>query len=223
MIPAVKRLLCGVLAVILLLSCSSLSEVNIQLGDIISFGHYEQDNDSSNCAEPIEWRVLANGNGLATLISVKALDCIPFHAKREPVTWDACTLRKWLNEDFLNAAFTEEERAQLAVANVPAGDNPEYPTDSGKDTQDRAYLLNIDEAEQFFTSNEDRVCDLTAYASARGAKTNDAGACWWWLRSPGDETHDAADVNFNGSVYCGGFGVNFRFNAVRPVIVLRLS
>ena len=218
-----KRLLYVLLALILMLGCCALSEGRVRPGEIISFGRFEQDNDMSNGAEEIEWRVLACENGLATLISVKALDCIPFHAKREPVTWDACTLRKWLNEDFLNAAFTEEERAQLAVANVPAGDNPEYPTDSGKDTQDRAYLLSIDEAEQFFTSNEDRVCDLTAYASARGAKTNDAGACWWWLRSPGDETHDAADVNFNGSVYCGGFGVNFRFNAVRPVIVLRLS
>ena len=159
----------------------------------------------------------------ALLIAEKPVCDRSYHNKWEDITWEQCDLRKWLNEDFLNAAFTEEERAQLAVANVPAGDNPEYPTDSGKDTQDRAYLLSIDEAEQFFTSNEDRVCDLTAYASARGAKTNDAGACWWWLRSPGDETHDAADVNFNGSVYCGGFGVNFRFNAVRPVIVLRLS
>ena len=218
-----KRLLHGVLAVILLLSYSALSEENVRLGDIISFGHYEQDNDISSGAEPIEWRVLANGNGHATLISVKALDCKPFNTKREPVTWETCTLRKWLNEDFLYAAFTEEERAELAVVNVPADINPEYSIDSGKDTQDRAYLLSINEAEQFFTSDEDRVCDTTAYASAQGAKTNDIGACWWWLRSPGDETHDAADVNFDGSIYYGGYGANFSFCAVRPVIVLRLS
>lgn len=138
-----KRLLYGVLAVTLLLCCGALSEENIQPGDSISFGRYEQDNDPSNGAEPIEWRVLANENGLATLISVKALECKPFNAKREPVTWDACTLRTWLNEDFLNTAFTEEERAALAAVHLPAGDNPEYPTDSGKDTQDKAYLLSM--------------------------------------------------------------------------------
>ena len=218
-----KRLWCGALAVILLLCCGSLCEENVQPGDIISFGHYEQDNDPSGGAEPIEWRVLAHENGLATLISVKALDCRPFNAKREPVTWETCSLRKWLNGDFLCAAFTEEERAELAVVNVPAGINPEHATDSGKDTRDRAYLLSVDEAEQFFASDEDRVCGPTAFASARGAKASGTGACWWWLRSPGDESHDAADVNFDGSVYYAGCGVNFSFSAVRPVIVLRLS
>ena len=218
-----KRLLYSVLAVILLLSYSALSEKIKQPGDIISFGHYEQDNDTSSGAEPIEWRVLANGNGLAMLISMKALDCKPFNTKREPVTWDACTLRKWLNEDFLNTAFTEEKRAKHAVVNVPAGNNPDYSTYAGKDTQDRVYLLSIDEVEQYFASDEDRICAPTVYATVHGAKMNSAGACWWWLRSPGDETHDAADVNYDGSIYCGGFGVNFSFTAVRPVIVLRLS
>ena len=218
-----KRLLYGVLAAMLLLSCGALSEKSVQPGDIISFGRCEQDNDASNGAEPIEWRVLASEDGLATLISVKALDCITFNAKREPVTWESCTLREWLNEDFLNAAFTQEERAALAVVNVPAGVNPKYSTDFGGDTQDRVYLLSIDEAERFFTSDEDRVCGTSAYASARGARTNDTGACWWWLRSPGDETHDAANVNFDGSVYYAGYGVSFSFCAVRPVIVLRLS
>ena len=218
-----KRLLYSVLAVILLLSYSTLSEKIKQPGDIIFFGHYEQDNDTSSGAEPIEWRVLANGNGLAMLISMKALDCKPFNTKREPVTWDACTLRKWLNEDFLNTAFTEEERAKLAVVSVPAGNNPDYSTYAGKDTQDRVYLLSIDEVEQYFASDEDRICAPTVYATVHGAKMNSAGACWWWLRSPGDETHDAADVNYDGSIYFGGFGVNFSFTAVRPVIVLRLS
>ena len=218
-----KRLLYVLLALILMLGCCALSEGRVRPGEIISFGRFEQDNDMSNGAEEIEWRVLACENGLATLISVKALARVPFNEKREPVVWENCTLRRWLNEDFLNGAFTEEEQSKLAAVELPAGRNPAYPTDPGSGTRDRVWLLSIEEAERLFASDEDRVCHPTAYASARGAKTNDAGACWWWLRSPGDETHDAADVNFNGSVYYAGYGANFFFCAVRPVIVLKLS
>ncbi len=39
---------------------------------------------------------------------------------------------------------------------------------------------------------------------------------WWWLRSPGNNTNNAANVNNNGRVNENGNNVNNDNNSVRP-------
>lgn len=46
---------------------------NAEVGDIFKFGSYEQDNDTSNGKEDIEWLVLEVKDGKALLISKYAL------------------------------------------------------------------------------------------------------------------------------------------------------
>ena len=43
-----------------------------------------------------------------------------------------------------------------------------------------------------------------------------ARAGWWWLRSPGNNQNNAANVNTDGSVNRNGNNVNNDNNAVRP-------
>ena len=78
---------------------------NSKVGDIVYFGTYEQDNDTSNGKEDIEWLVLAKKGNRILVISDKALDRQPYNSSRTRVTWETCTLRKWLNNDFINAAL----------------------------------------------------------------------------------------------------------------------
>lgn len=144
------------------------------VGDIIVFGTYEQDNDTSNGKENIEWLVLAKENNRILVISDKALDCHPYNSSRTIVTWETCTLRKWLNNDFINAAFYAEERAKIPTVTVSADKNPEYDTNPGNATKDRVFLLSIVEAEKYFTSAEARECILTEYAISNGAWTSDS-------------------------------------------------
>lgn len=106
---------------------------------------------------------------------------------------------------------------------VTADKNPKYDTDPGNDTQDKVFLLSIDEVNRFFASDDARVCMPTKTAVANGAYTNAAGACLWWLRSPGFNTDIAAFVNCGGSVDSIGSNVNGGIEVVRPVVVLRLS
>ena len=54
----------------------------LQVGDMIEFGSYEQDNNEANGTEPIEWRVLDVSDGNPLLISVYGLD-----TKRRPAGW----------------------------------------------------------------------------------------------------------------------------------------
>lgn len=43
-------------------------------------------------------------------------------------------------------------------------------------------------------------------------------SCWWWLRSPGNNSNNAANVNNNGNVNANGNNVNNNNNAVRPAL-----
>ena len=93
------------LIVLLLFSYASAEEV--KKDDMILFGHYEQDNDLGNGPEPIEWIVLDTQDGKALLLSKYGLDAVPYNDdNNRAVTRETCTLRTWLNDTFLNAAFT---------------------------------------------------------------------------------------------------------------------
>lgn len=204
---------------------------NAKVGDIVYFGTYEQDNDTSNGKENIEWRVLAKENSRVLVISDKALDCQPYNSSyTEEVTWENCSLRKWLNGTFLNKAFSTEEQAQIQNTTVSADNNPQYSTNPGNATTDKVFLLSINEVEKYFNSDEARKCAPTAYAKAQGASTSDtfktpsgAATCWWWLRSPGDDQSSAAYVYFGGDVFELGNYVFSGLNAVRPAMWITID
>jgi len=200
-----------------------LAQFNV--GNTVSFGHYEQDNNSTNGAEEIEWLVLANDGDSAMLISKYVIDSKPFSNIYARVTWESCTLRWWLNGDFLNTAFSVEEQSKLVTVTVKS---PIYSTLLGNDTRDRVFLLSTDEARKLFSSDQDRICYPTAYAEVQGTWTSRSGACKWWLRSPGYSDDTAKKVDDDGSISDGGYRVGIEGKsgdkgAVRPVVVLRLS
>jgi len=43
--------------------------------------------------------------------------------------------------------------------------------------------------------------------------------CWWWLRSPGNNQNNAANVNTDGSVNYNGNNVNNDNDCVRPALL----
>lgn len=195
----------------------------VKVGDVIEFGTYEQDNNDSNGAEPIRWQVLEIRDGRALVISRYALDCKPYNTDRVEMTWETSSLRKWLNEDFLSRAFTAEEQKNIASAVVPNPKNPSYGTDGGKETTDRVFLLSIDEAQTYFSTNELRRVTPTAYAFAQGAYTSvqeysSDAYCGWWLRSPGYISYSAGCVTLNGAVYLQGDDVYNSIYGIRPVM-----
>lgn len=199
------------------------------VGDIIVFGAYEQDNNTSNSKEDIEWLVLAKEDNKILVISDKALDCKPYNQSRDYVTWETCSLRNWLNNDFINAAFTAEERAMIPTVTVSADMNPEYNTNPGNATKDKVFLLSIVEAEKYFTSDEARKCVPTEYAISNGSSTSDSytkggkATCLWWLRSPGFDQFIAAYVNYFGPVLRYGRSVGNVSNSVRPAMWITID
>lgn len=195
------------------------------VGDYVLFGKYEQDNNTSNGKEDIEWLVAATNDRKILLISRYALDCKPYNEKYTSITWETCTLRKWLNQDFLNNAFSAKEKAAIPLTKVPAYRNPDYSTDAGNTTQDKVFLLSIMEAEKYFSSNDERKCMPTAYAEERGVSTKNVDGknyCWWWLRTSGGYQSYVAGVMTGGGIAKKGSSDEYP-SAIRPAIWIDLS
>ena len=89
----------------------------IKSGDYYTliFGNYPQ--GAHGEIQPIGWRVLAVKNGKALVISEKLLDYVRYNEIGASVTWENCTLRQWMNNDFLNKSFssTEQEMSVIMV------------------------------------------------------------------------------------------------------------
>lgn len=201
----------------------------LNVGDTFIFGSYEQDNNITNGKENLEWLVLSKDGDKVLLISKYALDCQHYYSFYKSVTWENCSLRKWLNDTFLRTAFSKEERAMIPSVTVCADKNPSYTTSSGNNTTDQVFLLSIKEANKYFSSDEERKCAPTNYAIAQDVWTSDSikvdgkATCWWWLRSPGLNSHDAAGVNAVGSIDDKGFAVNHSVCAIRPALWVNLG
>ena len=200
-----------------------------KVGDKVTYGTYEQDNDTSNGKEDIEWLVLEKEGNRLLLISDKALDCQPYNESNDDVTWETCSLRKWMNNTFFDAAFSKYEQVMIQSTNVSADKDPYWDTDPGKATTDKVFLLSINEVNKYFASDKERKCVPTAYAIENGVGADiyedkdSAATCWWWLRSRGGSQFNAAAVGSYGDVDEYGGPVDSGTGAVRPAIWIDLD
>ena len=210
-------------------------------GDVIIFGNYEQDNDTTNGKEPITWLVLdVNKNHQALLVSKKILDSKPYNLKQQSnssdpsTTWEECTIRSWLNgyeasynkvgndytsDNFIDTAFAAEEKANIVASYVPAHSNPNYSTATGNATTDKVFMLSSVEAENYFANNEARQAEATPYAS-NIVCTSEHCYSEWWLRSPGSTSDKAEYVLKSGIIDNRGGDINdvSKLNGVRPAL-----
>ena len=177
----------------------------------VTFGHYEQDGDESNGPEPINWIILSEEDDRMLLISLNILDYQPYNTELEEVTWETCSLRKWLNEDFIDAAFDASEQEQiLTVTNTNPDNELYFGMEGGNDTEDRVFLLSIDEARDLFEDDDARACEPCE---------------WYWLRSPGYPATHAAVVLHIGELLTRGHLVTFNYydHGVRPALWLSID
>ena len=195
--------------------------------DHVLFGNYAQTAAGTD-STLIEWKKLgtagsaasgrvASGTSVQTLISLQGLDAVIWNKYySDGNSWNSTSnIRTWLNGTFYKDAFKTEEQAHIASTDL----------EDVSSTGDKVFLLSTDEATKLFTTDTERVCCPTALATTAG-KTNSGNACYaynnagyWWLRSPGNGTDNAAYVEYNGLISAFG-GVNCDNIAARPVINL---
>ena len=176
--------------------------------------------------EPIVWDVLAEEGNRKLLLSRKAVAKRPYHDADEPVSWETCSLRAWLNGDFFRAAFNDYEKQHILKIPVTADRNTYCNTDAGNSTDDHVFLLSLPEVNALLRRklSAKRKCEADP-ADAPDADNDNTAAddtgCVWWLRSPGSEKNEAACVNGDGQISNFGLPANTPTIAVRPCIWVR--
>ncbi len=192
---------------------SSESSVDKQVGELFDFGRYPQ--GANGEIEPITWRVLQREADYLLAIAEKGLDCKQYNEKWCDITWADCTLRRWLNSEFYNEAFNEQERKCILKTSIV--------NNAGPDTEDYIFLLSVDEAKSLFADDGVRRAKPTEYTVKNGVHTSNNGCCVWWLRTRGGRDDYAAFEGSDGrgiGVY--GIGVHDVCNAVRPAFIIAL-
>lgn len=192
-------------------------------GDTLTFGRYEQGNGT----EPIEWKILEADGNKALLFSRYALDVRPYNDEDGAVTWETCTLRNWLNNEFYEKAFNSEEQKLIIGADVNADKNPDFTTNPGNPTKDYVFILSLPEAEKYIFGTKDCECIPTKHTIKQGVRIGEWGdgkiTCYWWLRSPGMSENFASRFDDIACVDSCNSRVNLKETGVRPAIWVNID
>ena len=200
---------------------------SFKVDDVIQFGRYS-------------WRVLDIRDGKVMILSDMIIERRAYTERDEAVTWETCTLRQYLNGEFYDK-FSEAEKAMIAETRIPNDNNQWLNTSGGNATNDKIFLLSIEEVVKYFGDSGDlknrkglyydrnwvlfkdgKGAISDQYNSARLALDTDCAASWWWLRSPGGSSEFAASVRADGKVDLKGSHVRFGGGGLRPALWLNL-
>ncbi len=195
----------------------------IEIGGSYLLGSYEQDDNDKNGAEPIEWQVLDVKEDKILLISKYVLDAQKYDD--DWAVWEDSFIREWLNGEFYDNVFSDEEKAKIVETKLKNSDSYLEPDDISADTSDKVFLLSVNEAIQYFDENvgfenPSRTAAPTAYAIARGVNINASDAkdakCWWHLRSNGVHEGLVMQINVWGQMI--DINKDWSDRGVRPAI-----
>lgn len=173
--------LIALLLTIALLSPALAENTTPKRGDVITMGTYEQDGNTKNGAEPIEWMILDEKDDRLLVISVKALETMVYDdtmGLSSHIWWENCSLRKWLNKDFLSAAFSADEQKNILSTKLTTKD-----THGTFETKDQLFCLSIADLRQYFPTNESMMCKGTEVAKKANGSVGESGNVCWWLRN----------------------------------------
>ena len=198
----------------------------ITIGGIIPFGNYE-------------WRVLDVQNKKALILAENIVEIRQYNPVCANVTWENCTLRNYLNNEFFEK-FNAEQQERIEKTLNFNKNNYWYGTNGGMKSMDKIFLFDLEEADKYFGNSGDYVNKKRKIQDFQNIISDNNGyyftnshdservtehnhkSCWWWLRSPGGNSKSAACVYDDGGVNVSGFIVNNLHGGVRPALWLRL-
>lgn len=174
--------------------------------------------------EPISWTIITEDTSAkkALVFCDMIIDAQAYDVDGNADYYDS-SVRKWLNEVFLNTAFDEMQRGVILttlvdntdtnIADYPSGTNA--TVNNGTNSEDKLFLLSKAElkngtadkynylGDDYTFSNALRMKTPTAYAESQGAysdelynasnDTNSTAEGWWWTRTPSSEGNSTKD------------------------------
>ncbi|MBQ8594967.1 MAG: M56 family metallopeptidase [Oscillospiraceae bacterium] len=160
-----------------------------RIGNFVTLGNYNG---------ALEWLVIGEKDDQLLLITKDCIEALPYHDKRKKVTWPDSDIREWLNNDFIEYTFSEEEKMFIsgAVLENPDNKRPGGAIGSNK-TIDEVFLLSHDEVLEYFPNGFNIYTEPTPSAEKNLTTYEIEGreSWWWWTRSPGLGQDMATAVN----------------------------
>ena len=163
------------------------------------------------------WDVLAVSNGNALLITHEVIAFKMFsgnYSGRGSMNtgWEGSSLRSWLNGAFLGSLPVDQ--SIIIPTSISTSPNSRFgtPGANGGAVTDRVFVLSVEEAQQYFSNEQQRtaVASNAALAGVGAARNGSAqsdpttGNTYWWLRTPGMFSYSTAYVNYTGSIRLDG-------------------
>lgn len=187
----------------------------MEKGDNIKFGNYE-------------WNVLDIVGDKALIITREIIEQKPYHNKHEAVSWETCSLRKYLNNDFLNS-FTNNQKDRIITTINKNNGNRWYYLGDEQDTEDKIFILSLEEmAGPYFNDSLDLLLNKgknQRYWFERKDINNHLrrssylGYVWWyWVRTNGRMNSSAVYIHGDGNIGIQGNKASKKtFNTLHPV------
>ncbi len=125
---------------------------------------------------------------------------LAYHDLAEAVTWEASSLRAYLNGEFLDRFTDYERNGMLGMETVP-GKNEDYGRDGGTAVHDLIRILSLEEAEKYQKIFEKPNADM-------------------WLCTPGHSMETAAYMTKSGIIMPYGMDVASDRLSACPVILV---
>ena len=159
----------------------------IRVGGEIFFG--------TNKGQRISWKVIKIRARTAFIICSQNICDMPYNKSKGSGFWPDCTLRKWLNKEFVNKSFTDEEKERII---------PHELFDVNGKTTDKVFVLSISEVKNQLSDVQLR-----------------ANGSWWWLRST-ESGYSAPRVSSDGTILESGYNMNYTCG-VRPAMWISIE
>lgn len=156
-----------------------------EIGTSVLFGEYK-------------WLILEKKAGKVFLVKSEPINGYAYNDENTSITWAESTLRTYLNTDFIEETFYQKMSDKILDTEVFVPDNKKYHTKGGKDTADKIFLLNAEQAE--------------AYKEILDNYSRD-----WWLISPGNSQNTAQYVSY-GEIMDYGYEVSNQNIYIRPAM-----
>ena len=191
--------------------------------------------------EPLKWRVLDPATGLVlceNIVDSQAYSNTVYEYgtdKNGTAYWNdsahthyandyaTSSIRKWLNNDFYNTAFSAAEKKSILTTTL---DNRAYSTDhseyNSETTKDKIFLLSysdINNAAYGLSSRSNRLSKGSDYAKSQGLYVDSNGQSSMRLRSAGHDSYHTSRVSHDGDLnhYIKN-DINFTPDGVRPAL-----
>lgn len=231
--------------------------LDLKYADRIEFGHipnFLPDFGPDAKPDPILWRVLEvkkkkNGrNGKILLVSEFALAEKPYNDEPElkPVFWKSCTLNHWLNTDFINNAFSADEKERIEQVRRGLFGKKAFCEYGGQKIAEKIFILDLGEVAHYFGKggpgtypvydiSGNKTGDLTVpgikdtdHPSDEELKDNicfkDGEREFWWLRDTVYRHEYALYMSIDGMCILDGYYANAHPGLfIRPALWLNIA